>query len=153
MIIILFLLWLSFPPTMNVLKPQKINVIQKDTILELTTGYSCGHTKTERFQLPDELIGKPTEELKAVYSDWIVSDMKDSVITASRQEPFECENHFTLVLKYNKLIVTNSRDHSKLISELEINPDILTEEDKTILEAGIFINSEYELLEILESFQ
>lgn len=151
--IALFLIWLGFGQTINVLKPQKLTTIQENAILELTTSYACGHSKTERFQLPRQLIGKTAEEAKEIYSEWDFSKITDSMITAQQTQAYECENHFMLVLNQNKITVTNSRDHSKIISELEINPNILTQEDKSILEAGIFINSEYELLEILESFR
>ena len=49
--------------------------------------------------------------------------------------------------------MTKSKDKTQLITEQSINLNLLTKEDKEILEAGIFIDSEYELLEILESFR
>ncbi len=141
------------PKTTGALTPVKPVMLSANASLELTTLYECGHSKTRTLPIPEDLIGKSHEEATALYPEWTFLNFNESFLVAEKKEGTECDEHFLLFLKNNKIIVTKSKDKEQLITEQSINLDVLTSEDKEILEAGIFINSEYELLEILESFQ
>ncbi len=141
------------PTVKNVIKPVHQPTLAKEATVELTTLYSCGHSTTRLLPLPEELVGKSQEEVTLLYPKWKILNFNETFLIAEQVESTECDNHFLLFLKNDSIIVTPSKDKSKLITEQKINPNILTSEDKEILTAGIFISSEYELLEILESFQ
>ncbi len=140
-------------PVKNVIKPVNQPTLGSEATLELTTLYSCGHSATRLLPLPEELIGKSQEETNLLYPKWKILNFNETFLVAEEIEATECDNHFLLFLQNDSIIVTASKDKSKLITKQKINPNILTNEDKEILTAGIFISSEYELLEILESFQ
>ena len=150
--IILFF-WYNTPETTDVVKSTSSPVLKSSATVELTTLYSCGHTETTLISLPEELQGKSQEETNLLYPHWNLLNFSENFIVAEQKENSECKNHFLLFLEDNKILVTPSKDKTKIITEQEINPAILTPEDKEILAKGIFISSEYELLEILESFQ
>lgn len=139
--------------TTGVSKPANEPILEANASLELTTLYECGHSKTRLLPLPDNLIGKSQEEAAQLYPKWRILNFNESFLVAEEKEGTECDDHFHLFLKDNTIIVTNSKDKTHIITEQTINLNLLTEEDQQILKAGIFINSEYELLEILESFQ
>ena len=141
------------PKTTGALKQANHNVLSENASLELTTLYECGHSKTRLLSIPNDLIGKTMEEATLLHPEWKLLNFTESLLVAEKKEGSECDDHFLLFLKNNKIIVTKSKDQTQLITEQSVNLDVLTKEDKEILEAGIFIDSEYELLEILESFQ
>lgn len=147
-----YFLWNKSEST-DVIKPANSPVLEKNATMELTTLYSCGHTDTKLLPIPKELQGKSLEEARLLYPEWSFLNFSKSFMVAEQKEATECNNHFLLRLQDNKIIVTASKDQTKLVTQQEINPAILTNEDKEILSKGIFISSEYELLEILESFQ
>lgn len=146
-------LWLGYPTATDVVKPANTPVLGSKATMELTTLYSCGHTETRLLPLPEELKGKSKEETGLLHPEWTLLNFNENFLVAEQKEATECNNHFLLFLQENKIVVTASKDKTKIITEQEINPAVLTSEDKEILSDGIFISSEYELLEILESFQ
>ncbi len=143
----------GYPTSTDVVKPANNPVLAPSATIELTTLYSCGHTETNLLPLPKELQGKSQEETGILYPEWTVLNFNQHFLVAEQKEATECNNHFLLFLKDDQIVVTASKDKAKIITEQKINPAVLTEEDKEILSKGIFISSEYELLEILESFQ
>ena len=144
---------LDLPSAADVLNPMTRTVLAEDASIEMTTLYSCGHSKTRLLPVTEELRGKTSEEIKLVHPDWSIRNFTERLLVAEQTLSVECDDHFLLFLKENKIVVSKSKDTSQIITEQEINVGILTEEDKQILSSGIFISSEYELLEILESFQ
>lgn len=139
--------------TENVLKPANEPTLTQNASLQLTTLYECGHSKTRLLPIPQELCGKTKEEATLLYPEWTVLEFKSSFLSVEQKDGAECDDHFLLFLEDNTIIVTKSKDKNEIITEQKINLELLTEEDLEILRSGIFINSEYELLEILESFQ
>lgn len=141
------------PEPANAVKTANKTILNQQATVELTMLYSCGHTKTTLINLPAELKGKNQEETALLHPEWTILNFNENFIVAEQKETSECDDHFLLFLTENEIIVTNSKDKNKILSKQKINPAILTEEDIEILSKGIFISSEYELLEILESFQ
>lgn len=144
---------LDIPSAADVLNPMTRTVLTEDASFEMTTLYSCGHSKTRLLPVTEELRGKTSEEIELLHPDWSILNFTERLLVAEQTLSVECDDHFLLFLKENKIVVSKSKDTSQIITEQEINVEILTEEDKQILSSGIFISSEYELLEILESFQ
>lgn len=146
-------LWFYSPSATDVIKPANQPTLSQTATLELTTLYTCGHSSTSLLPLPKDLAGKSQEETVLLYPQWTLLNFNENFIVAEEKETSECDAHFLLFLEGDRIIVTNSKDKTKIVTEQKINPVILTKEDTEILSAGIFINSEYELLEIMESFR
>lgn len=142
-----------FPKAADVAKPSNAVRLNETASLELTTLYACGHKETKRLPLPEELKNQTQEEVALRYPSWNILSFRSDFLVAEQVMATECDNHFLLTLDKNKLVVTKSKDKHQVIVEQEINLNMLTQEDREILASGILINSEYELLEILESFQ
>lgn len=146
-------IWTRTPAVTDVVKPSNQPTLQTNATMELTTLYSCGHSSTRLLPLPEELYGKSQEEVSLLHPEWSILNFNGTFMVAEQKESVECDDHFLLRLRDDCIVVTNSKDETKVVTEQKINRSILTKEDIEILTAGILINSEYELLEILESFQ
>ncbi len=140
-------------PTTTVLKQEKVPTLQKTATLKLSTLYACGHQKNRLLPLPDELEHKNQTEVLVLYPNWKILNFEEQLIEAEETVDTDCDNHFLLKLTNNKINVVKKNTPNEIIMEEKINISILTDEDKKILSSGISVNSEYELLEILESFR
>ena len=137
----------------EVLKQQEAIILQKTATLKLSTLYTCGHQKTRMFPLPEELNKKSESQVQKVHPEWKILRFEEQIIEAEEKVETDCDNHFLLKLTANRIIVTKKNTPKEIIMEEKIDPAILTKEDKEILLNGIYVNSEYELLEIMESFR
>ncbi len=140
-------------PVTDVLKQTKTPVLQKTATLKLSTLYSCGHQKNRLLPLPENLVSKTATETAELYPNWTLHKFEEQYLEAEEKLSTVCDNHFLIHLSKNKIIVTRKNTPNEMIMEEKVNPSVLTEEDKKILSSGISVNSEYELLEILESFR
>jgi ribosomal protein S17E len=135
----------------DVIKPINAQTLSDTASIELTTLYSCGHSKTEIIKPTDQIINKTSDEIKEIYPNWTIKQFSKNYLVVEEIKETQCENHFVIKLVNNKLQVF--QNEKGIIKEVAINVNLLTEEDKKILISGITVNSEYELLEIMESFQ
>ena len=140
-------------PATTVLKQEKVPVLQKTATLKLSTLYTCGHQKNRLLPLPEELEHKSNAEVLAIRPEWKILQFEEQLLEAEEKLDTVCDNHFILKLTNNKIIVVKENTPGEIIMEERINLSVLTEEDQKILSSGINVNSEYELLEILESFR
>ena len=135
----------------NVVKTSSFQTLDDTASIELTTLYSCGHSKTEIIKPADNIINKSKEEIEEINPGWTIKQFTKNYLMVEEIKDQQCENHYTIKLSNNKIQVYQG--NKGLIKEVEINVNMLTEDDKRILMSGIAVNSEYELLEILESFE
>lgn len=140
-------------PVADVLKQTKPPVLQKTATLKLSTLYSCGHQKSRLLPLPENLFNKAKTDTEKLYPNWTLLKFEEQYLEAEEKVNTVCDNHFLIRLSKNKIIVSRKNTPNEMIMEEKIDPSVLTQEDKNILSSGIFVNSEYELLEILESFR
>lgn len=150
---LLLLLPKSNPAFTEVLHTNKPVTLQKSATLKLATLYACGHQRWRQFPLPDELKGSTENDVKRMHPSWNILRFEEQVIEAEEKIDTDCDNHYLLKLIKDKIIVTQKNSPDIIVSEERINLSMLTSEDQAILSSGIFVNSEYELLEILESFR
>ncbi len=141
------------PPATTVLKQETVPTLQKTATLKLSTLYACGHQKNRLLPLPDELEHKSQTEVLDFHPNWKILNFEEQLIEVEETVDIDCDNHFLLKLNNNKIIVVKKNTPNEIIMEEKINLSVLTDEDRKILSSGIFVNSEYELLEILESFR
>ena len=140
-------------PATEVSKSTSSTKLLRTATLKLTTLYSCGHQQSRLLPLPEQLRGKTQKDCHSFHPNWHIIRFEENVIEAEEKSDSECDEHFLLTLADNKITVTRKNTPDEIIMEEKINPTVLTEEDKKILSSGISVNSEYELLEILESFR
>ena len=157
-LLLLIAIFLFFPkntvtPVSEVVKQEKALILSKTATLKLTTLYECGHQRSRLFPLPEELEGKDQSETIQLRPDWKILRFEEEFLEAEETPDTVCDNHFLLKLQNNKIVVVKKNTPDEVVMEEKINPSILTNEDKEILSSGISVNSEYELLEILESFK
>lgn len=157
-IILLVSLIIFFPndnatPATEVIQQDTAAVLTETATLKLSTLYACGHQRSRLFPLPKELEKKTKEETAKLHPQWNILRFEEEFLEAEEKLNSVCDNHFLLKLSNNKIIVFQKNNSDKIIMEEKINPSILTNADKEILSSGISVNSEYELLEILESFK
>ena len=156
-LIVLCILLLVSPneptPVADVLKQTQVPVLKNTATVKLTSLYSCGHQKSRLLPLPENLIDKTSAETIKLYPNWTLLKFEEQYLEAEEKVNTVCDNHFLIRLSKNKITVTRKNTPDEIIMEEKINPSVLTEEDKDILSSGISVNSEYELLEILESFR
>ncbi len=141
------------PPVADVLMQTKDTTLQKTATLKLTTLYTCGHQKNRLLPLPENLNDQTKTKVAELHPDWTILRFEEQCLEAEEKVDTVCDNHFEIKLLKNKIAVSRKNTPNEIIMEEKINPSVLTNEDKKILTAGISVNSEYELLEILESFR
>jgi len=120
--------------------------------VEIKKLYRCGHMRTEVIDLPKELTGKTSDEIAVIMPEWHIIKFTKEVISVEEKIEKECDNHFFIKLNKNKLQAVKTNSPEEIYKELTISTNTLTKEDIEILTAGIDATSEYELLEIFESF-
>src|SRR5574344_1209297 len=59
----------------------------------------CGHTITQKVQLPSNLVNLKYNELKEVYPDWQIEAFSSLEIIIKKEIEGICEEHFTLKIK------------------------------------------------------
>lgn len=148
-----FFLPKSNPVFTEVLQTNEPVTLQKNATLKLATLYACGHQRWRQFPLPDELKGSTEQDVKRMHPSWNILRFEEQLIEAEEKIDTDCDNHYLLKLIKDKIVVTQKNAPDIIISEENINLSMLTPEDQQILSSGIYVNSEYELLEILESFR
>ena len=127
-------------------------VTDNNTTIELKKLYVCGHTKTEVTELPESFIGKTADEISLLNPEWHIIKLTNELLSVEEKIDTECDNHFLVKLKGNKIQAFKKNNKNNVFKELQISTSALTSEDVSILTAGIDVSSEYELLEVFESF-
>lgn len=140
-------------PANEVSKSTASTKLLRTATLKLTTLYSCGHQTSKLLPLPEQLRGKTQTECQSFHPGWQIIRFEENIIEAEERADSECDEHFLLTLADNIITVTRKNTPDEIIMEESIELSMLTKEDRAILSSGISVNSEYELLEILESFR
>jgi hypothetical protein len=135
----------------DVMKSSSFQTLEDTASIEVNTLYSCGHSKTKIIKPTDDIKNKTAEQIEKIIPNWTIKQFSKNYMIAEEIVDKQCENHFVIKLSDNKLQVF--QNEKGMIKEVSINVNSIPEEDKKILISGINVNSEYELLEILESFQ
>ena len=149
-----FYLKLNKTDTAEVIKDVSVIpvVAEHRTAVEIKKLYRCGHMRTEVIDLPEQLIGKTLEEIALIMHEWHINKFTRELLSVEEKIERECDNHFFIKLDKNKLQAYKTNDPKEIYKEIQILTTTLTKEDIDILSAGIDATSEYELLEIFESF-
>ena len=148
------LMLLNRTDTTEVIKEVSVSPIVTDskTTVEIKKLYRCGHMKTEIIDLPERLVNKSAYEISELIPEWHILKLTEELLTVEEKIESECDSHFVVKLHKNRLQAYKSNDLVVIYKEMFISTNSLTKEDIEILTFGIDVSSEYEMLEIFESF-
>lgn len=126
--------------------------LEKNSAIKLKTVYSCGHIKNETRETDKDLIGKTKDEVMEIHPNWKITKFEKNLLCAEESIEAPCDNHYLIKLKNDTLYVYKKNNTSESIREQKINTAALADADIKELTAGIDAETEFEVLEILESF-
>ncbi len=87
-----------------------------------------------------------------IHPNWKITKFEKNLLCAEETIEAPCDNHYLIKLKNDTLYVYKKNNTSESIREQKINTAALADADIKELTAGIDAETEFEVLEILESF-
>ncbi len=132
--------------------PTERIVFTGQSVLHLTYLHTCGHTSTETLPVPDEFTGKTLSEVREAFPEYTITSFSPGTSFAEKKANTVCDAHYILRLEGQKLVVARRNNPGIAEREMMVDINLLPLETIEILNKGIFIDSETELLEFLENF-
>lgn len=116
---------------------------------------SCGHTITEKYGVPEEIVNMNKEEVKKYYYDWNLEKFSDKELVITRDNPGLCEEHFVIRDVEGSVIVYNydNEKNEKIYLTTQISTKYLPKEDIAKLQQGINIIGKDNLYELLQDYE
>ncbi len=127
-------------------------ILNDDSVTKIKTLYKCGHEKNETKRTESELAGKRRQDVEILRPEWKITKFTREEVDAEILKNIDCDKHFILELTGNELRVYKSNDKDRIIRKKQINTQVLSKEEIDSLLSGIKTDSEFEMLEIMESF-
>ncbi len=127
-------------------------VLNEDSVTKIKTLYKCGHEKNETKRSDSNFSGKTRQEIELMHPEWKITKFTREEVDAEITVNKDCDNHYFIQLIGNQLHVYKTSNPDKILRKKEINLNVLTGDDIKTLITGIKTDSEFEMLEILESF-
>ena len=131
---------------------EKNILLSENSAMKLKEVYNCGHINTQTKETEKNLIGKTQKEIELMYPGWKIDEFSENFISVEVEINKPCENHYIIKLKNNALYVYKQNNAEEYIKKQKISTSMLTKDEIKDLENGITAETEYEVLEILESF-
>ncbi len=122
------------------------------SVLHLTYLHTCGHTSTETLPVPGAFVDKTLSEVRAAFPEYSITSFSPGTSFAEKKDNNVCDEHYILRLEGQKLVVVRRNSPGRVEREMFVDINLLPLETIEILNKGIFIDSETELLEFLENF-
>lgn len=140
-------------PTITASAPpvEKVTFTEQ-SMLNMTYLYSCGHTASKVEKIPPEFIGKTLDEVKETFPEYHITSFSPGTSVAEKKLTSVCDEHYTMKLDGEKLIITYTNSPNKIKQEMPIDINLLPFETIEILNKGIRVDGETELLEFMEDF-
>ena len=115
----------------------------------------CKHIVKVESELPVEMINLTEEQVKEIYSDWIVKDFSKDNVTLYKIEEGICNKHFVIgdVDGIVTVFRLDKEYNKSLYEKTDIYTKFLPDEDKNRLKEGIYVYSNSELNSELENFE
>lgn len=115
----------------------------------------CGHTTTEKIDVPKELVNMSKDELQQKYEKWTIKKFEEKEIYLYREIEANCSSHFVVKEDSGKVAVfaqiTNNNMQYKETTNIDF--DTLREEDKSLIRDGVELYGEDELSSFIEDFE
>lgn len=115
----------------------------------------CGHSITEKSEMPGEMVNLTKEEIEAKYPGWKLEEFSKEEVLLSKELDSFCGEHYLLIEEEGvvSLYSLDEGDNRSLIETTDIAFEYLPETDKVILKNGIFVYGKEELGKIREDFE
>ena len=126
--------------------------LNEDSVTKIKTLYKCGHEKNEIKRTDKDIVGKTKQEVELKNPKWEITKFTPKEVSAEINLDTDCDNHYIISLVGDELFVSKTGDKDKILRKKQINTDFLTKEELDSLISGIKTDSEFEMLEIMESF-
>ena len=140
-------------PTVTASAPpvQKVTFTE-NSMLNMTYLYSCGHTMSKVEKVPPEFIGKTLDEVREAFPEYDITSFSPGTSNAEKKLSSVCDEHYIMKLDGEKLLITYKNNPHKVKQEMPIDINMLPFETIEILNKGISVDGETELLEFMEDF-
>ncbi len=132
--------------------PPPAFALQAETPLQLCRIYLCGHLSETAEDIPPQWIGKTQREVEALQPDWHFLSFTEKAVLAEKNMDTVCDAHYIMRLERETLMVTYQNQPDKIRFQRTININLLPLETIDMLNRGIPIDGETELLEYMENF-
>lgn len=126
--------------------------LKENSVTKTKFIYKCGHEKNESKRTEDQFIGKTKKEIEKQNPTLTITSFSPEEMCLEKAISKDCQNHFIIRLMENRIYVFRTNDENTVYKKREINVNDLSNEDVKILTEGIRVDSELELLEMMESF-
>ena len=142
---------------MNVIETSaQENLVSPNAIIIKKTYYeSCDHIIRKVEEIPENLVNKTEQDIKAEFPDWNLEEYSPTQITLYKSVSGNCGEHY-FVQEHNGVIGIYTTDEygvKTLKEDTEISIQYLPEEDVKNLKAGVEIIGHTKLIEFLEDYE
>ena len=142
---------------MNVIETSaQENLVSPNAIIIKKTYYeSCDHLIRKVEEIPENLVNKTEQDIKAEFPDWNLEEYSPTQITLYKSVSGNCGEHY-FVQEHNGVIGIYTTDEygvKTLKEDTEISIQYLPEEDVNNLKAGVEIIGHTKLIEFLEDYE
>ena len=142
---------------MNVIETSaQENLVSPNAIIIKKTYYeSCDHLIRKVEEIPENLVNKTEQDIKAEFPDWNLEEYSPTQITLYKSVSGNCGEHY-FVQEHNGVIGIYTTDEygvKTLREDTEISIQYLPEEDVKNLKAGVEIIGHTKLIEFLEDYE
>ena len=132
------------------------NLVSPNAIIIKKTYYeSCDHLIRKVEEIPENLVNKTEQDIKAEFPDWNLEEYSPTQITLYKSVSGNCGEHY-FVQEHNVVIGIYTTDEygvKTLKEDTEISIQYLPEEDVKNLKAGVEIIGHTKLIEFLEDYE
>lgn len=116
---------------------------------------TCGHTKIDFVEVPQDFVNLSEDELKDKYSDWNIEKFTDTDIVLSKEFKGSCDEHFIVkdvdgVVTVFKIKEDGTEEEYQIT---DIATEYLTDTDKIEMEKGIRVNGKQNLNQLIEDYE
>lgn len=124
------------------------------TIDYMTTYRGCGDTVTETSSPPQEMLGLSLDDLRQLYPDWTIASFEKGRAQLTRSVDGLCpdmERYRYVRLEADRINVYLGRPPRLMYKEFfTIDPEALRQADRERLEAGVIVEGDEGVAELLE---
>lgn len=115
----------------------------------------CKHISQEYVQLPESIINKTEDEVKALYAEWQIETFTANQVVLYRELDGECNEHYILKEQDGKITVYTVDENGEEIEfmKTDVAVEYLTETDKIHLADGWKVYGRESLNQVIEDFE
>ncbi|HHY13435.1 MAG TPA: hypothetical protein GX526_02155 [Thermoanaerobacterales bacterium] len=124
-----------------------------DTVFRFETRYiECGHVESYELTPPEHTLGTKITDLQHIYPEWNLGNYSQTAVIFYKYEDGLCPKHFFLGIRdgYVTIFYDKPSDNAIIKEITEIKAELLRSDDRELLEKGIEVYGEGELMKYIE---